>query len=183
MKKTLLTLLVICAAAIGTARSQTTIKTNALYWAAGIPNVGVETRLGAHFTFNADLTASLWKEIGGRPYMGGQIIPEVRYYTKEAFKGFYVGGFAAFDMYHVSKWGYPTSHVQDGVGMCLGVSLGYQLPIGRRWSMDFYAGGGWHLGWYYGTDLSTNERYVDWNRSGEWIPYKLGVTFAYRLTK
>lgn len=164
-------------------KAQTTIKSNALYWAVAIPNVGIETRLGNHFTFNVDLTASLWKEIKGKPYLGMQLIPEFRYYPKAAFNGFYVGGFTGMDAFRTSKWNYSPSHVQDGVGICLGLSLGYELPIAKRWSMDFYAGGGWHLAWYYGTNITTGERYVGWNRSAETIPYKLGVTFAYRLKK
>lgn len=114
--------------------------------------------------------------------MGLQAIAGARYYPKQAFKGFYVGADAAFDTYKVSKWDHPATDIQHGVGMYYGLTLGYQLSIGKRWNMDFYAGGGWHLGWYWGEDMLTGQPYVGWNKSGEWLPYKLGVTFAYRLT-
>lgn len=175
----------IALAAICSAQAQTYIKTNSLYWLAVVPNVSVETRLGNHFTFNGDVVSSFWENIGGRPLVGTQIIAEGRWYPKEAFKGFYAGGYAAFDTYRVSKWDHPKTDIQHGIGWALGVTLGYQLSIANRWNMDFYAGGGWHLGKYWGEKKlpdGTSEVYAPWNASGEWIPYKLGVTFAYRLT-
>ena len=33
----------------------TALKWNALYWAVGVPNMSVETRLGNRFTFNGDV--------------------------------------------------------------------------------------------------------------------------------
>lgn len=182
MKRILITLLGVLSLS---AASQTYIKTNALYWAALLPNVQVETRLGNQFTFQGEVNASLWDNLfDGRPLMGLQTIAGVRWYPKQAFKGFYVGADAAFDTYKVSNFitMYPSYLVQHGVGMYFGATIGYQLPIGKRWNMDFYAGGGWHHGWYYGIDTRTGEEYVPWNKSGEWLPYKLGVTFAYRLT-
>lgn len=180
MKKLLIAVMLFCT--IGMSEAQTYIKSNALYWLGLLPNVGVETRLGKHFTFNGEFNASLWESINGRPYMGMQAIAGVRYYPKMAFKGFYVGADAAFDVYNVSKWDHPATDVQHGIGIYLGVTLGYQISIAKRWNMDFYAGGGWHLGHYWGEDKLTDTPYALWNASGEWIPYKLGVTFAYRLT-
>jgi len=187
MKKILISLLVFITLPAG---AQTYIKTNALYWAVLLPNVGVETRLSNHFTFEGEVNGSLWKSIDDRPYLGMQVMAGGRYYIKESFKGFYVGGDISFDVYEASKWDhwnndYGGIDVQHGVGVYLGVTLGYQMPIGRRWNMDFYAGGGWHHGWYWGdTKMADGSHvmYAGWNRSGEWIPYKAGVTFAYRLT-
>lgn len=167
---------------VGRATAQNTaLKWNALYWVVGVPNMSVETRLANKWTFNGDVVYSPWKSIKGRPFLGLQVIPEVRFYPKEAMKGFYVGGYVSYDSYKVSKWDHPKTDVQHGIGLGLGVTLGYQIDIARRWGMDFYAGGGWHLGWYYGVNTLTGQRYANWNRSGEWIPYQLGVTFSYRL--
>ncbi len=166
------------------ARSQTRIKTNALYWAVLVPNVSVETYLGPHFTFNGDVVMSFWESIHGRPYMGGQVIAEGRYYIKEAFRGFYAGAYFGFDRYRVSKWDHPATDIHHGYGLAPGLTLGYQFSIGGRWNMDCYVGGGWHAGRYYMTDKNTGEVTVEkWNKSGEWIPYKAGVAFSYRLGK
>lgn len=161
--------------------AQTTIKANALYWAAGVVNVGTETRIAPNFTFNADVVFSPWESVKSRPYFGVQVIPEVRYYPRQAFKGFYVGGYVSFDAYKVSKWDHAPTDVQHGIGTCLGITLGYQIKIARRWNMDFYVGGGWHYGKYYGINTIDGSQYAPWNASGEWIPYKAGVTFAFKL--
>lgn len=170
------------------AHSQTYIKTNALYWLGLLPNAQVETRLASEFTFQGEVNGSLWT-INDAPMQGVQFIVGARWYPKGAFNGFYVGGDLGFDIYSVSKWNYWNSssdfnYVQHGIGWYLGVTLGYQLSISKRWNMDFYAGGGWHLGKYWGEKVYDNgcsEMYASWNASGEWIPYKLGVSFAFRL--
>ena len=182
MRKIVLFVL-LTALAIPAAKSQTYIKANALYYAVLVPNIAVETKLSEHFTFNADAVFSPWKSINGSPYLIGQIIPDVRYYFKEANQGFYAGLYAAADVYKVSKWGHPGTDVQHGWGISLGATVGYELPIAKRWLMDFYIGGGWHHGWYWGEDTRDGSVYAPWNRSGEWIPYRAGVSFGYRLGK
>ncbi|MEG2478745.1 MAG: DUF3575 domain-containing protein, partial [Mucinivorans sp.] len=155
------------------------------YWAVLVPNVSLETRMAKHFSFNGDFAISLWENIGGRKLKGTQSSIEFRYYPKEAFKGFYAGVYGGFDTYQVSKWDHTNNELQHGIGYAVGLTLGYQLKIAKRWNMDFYLAGGWHLGQYWGERLlpdGTTEMYAPWNKSGEWIPYKAGVTFAYRLT-
>lgn len=164
-------------------QAQTYIKTNALYWLALLPNAQIETKIANRTTFQGEVNGSLWT-FDGKPMQGVQLIVGARWYPKKEFKGFYMGGDFGFDIFKVTKWNYWTNYpnyTQKGIGYYLGVTLGYQTPISKRWNMDFYAGGGWHLGKYYGIDRITNTMYVPWNGSGEWIPYKLGVTFAYRL--
>ncbi|MEF9950666.1 MAG: DUF3575 domain-containing protein [Mucinivorans sp.] len=160
---------------------KTTLKWNALYLAVGVVNMSVETKIARHFSFNGDVVFSPWAEIGGRPYLVGQAIAEFRYYIKQTFDGFYAGVYGAFDQYRLSKFDHPATDIQEGIGMCYGLTLGYQLPIGKRWTMDFYLSGGWHLGWYIGYDTLNGGRYADWNKSGEWIPYKIGVAFALKI--
>lgn len=181
-RKMMISALFAAMATLGQAAAQrTALKWNALYWAVGVPNMSVETRIGERFTFNADAVYSPWKSVKGRPMQGLQLIPEVRFYPRAAFRGFYIGAYASYDSYKVSKWDHPKYEVQHGIGISLGATLGWQIDIARRWGMDFYIGGGWHHGWYYGVNTLTGQRYAPWNESGEWIPYQAGVTFAYRL--
>ncbi len=161
----------------------TRLKANALYWAVGVPNLSVETSLGKHWGLNVDAVYSPWQSINGRPYVVFQLIAEGRYYFRESARGFYVGVYAAFDAYKLSKWGHPSYEVQHGVGKAFGGAVGYQFALNRRWGMDCYLGGGWHGGDYYGIDERTGDYYARWNGSGEWIPYKAGVAFTYRLGK
>ena len=50
--------------------------------------------------------------------------------------------------------------------------------------LDCFLGGGWHQGFYKGYLLSTGERYEhaeNYNKSGEWLPYRGGVMVSYKL--
>lgn len=181
MKKILI--LIACVVISTSAWSQTYIKANALYWAVLVTNVSVETKIGEKFTFNTDAVFSPWNSVGGKPYLIGQLIPEVRFYPKEANNGFYVGLYGAFHAFKMSKWNYDSDKYQKGFGYAFGATVGYELPIGKRWLMDFYAGGGWQTSKYRGYDTATDAMYVGYNGSGEWIPYKVGVAFAYRINK
>jgi hypothetical protein len=61
--------------------------------------------------------------------------------------------------------------------------LGYQVLLNKKWALDVNAGGGWHFGRYQGFYKKTGKKYVDWNNSGEWLPYRLGIIVSYRLGK
>lgn len=164
--------------------AQTSIKTNALYWAAGVPNVSLEVGIARKWSYNVDLVYSPWEEyINKKPMVVGQFINEFRFYPKQVNKGFYVGGYGAWHEFKLSKWNYDYQKYQVGYGMSFGVTVGYELPISNRWLIDFYAGGGWQVSWYRGFRYPSGEMYVGWNGSGEWIPYKIGVAFSYRLSK
>ena len=160
--------------------AQTHLKVNALYTAALLPNIGIETKIGPKFTIEAELFGSPWKSINGRPYLVIAALAGTRYYFKESFKGLYVGAYASINKFKLSKWGHVADEVQRGTGMCLGATVGYQIEIGPRCNMDFYLGGGYHHAWYWGEVVSTGESYVGWNKSAEWIPYRAGVSFAFK---
>jgi len=162
--------------------SQTRLKFNAPYWAFGITNISVETKLAHRWTFNSDIVVSPWKSLNKNPFLFMQLIAEGRYYLDESFKGFYVGGFAAFQLFKMSKWNYiNTGKYQKGRGLTLGATVGYQIALNNRWSVDLFIGGGWQNSQYRGYYAKTGEQYVGWNGSGEWLPYKIGVSFGFKL--
>lgn len=183
MKKAILALALIISTSCA-AMAQTSIKTNALYWMAGVPNASLEVGFARKWSYNVDLVYSPWERfLDNKPLIIGQFINEVRFYPKQVNKGFYVGGYAAGHGFKMSKWNYGYDRYQIGYGISLGVSVGYELPISNRWLVDFYAGGGWQLSWYRGFNYPSGDMYIGWNASGEWIPYKIGVAFSYRLSK
>ena len=164
MKRKLL-LLALLALSLSAVQAQTKLKWNALYWAMGVVNMSAETKLADKWTFNGDAVYSPWKSIEGNPMRFGQLIVEGRYYPKGAFNGLYVGGY------------------QKGNGMSFGATLGYQIKINDRWAVDLFASYGWQHSRYKGYIKSTGEMYVGKNASAEWLPYKLGASFVYRLVK
>lgn len=181
MKK-LFILWLFLAVIVSNALSQTYLKGNAMYWALGITNASIETKVSDRVTFNGDLVFSPWKSVNDSPFLFGQIIPEFRFYPKGAFNGFYAGAFGAFQQFKMTKWNYiNTGLYQKGYGYAFGGTIGYEVPINDRWMVDIYAGAGWQNSHYKGFYTETKERYVGWNGSGEWIPYKLGAAFSYKL--
>lgn len=167
------------------AQAQTHLKWNALYWAIGIANMSAETKLAEKWTLNGDLVYSLWESIDGNPMKFGQAIAEGRYYPKRAFDGFYMGAYASYHrLFKFTKWNYVNRDMhQKGNGKSFGATFGYQLKVSDRWGLDMYASYGWQHSKYRGYMNSTKEMYIDTNGSGEWLPYKLGVAFTYRLGK
>ena len=173
---TLFSLFSICCCA------QTSLKANILYWSFGITNISAETKLSNKLTLNSELVYSPWKSIKGNHFEFLQISPEVRFFTKEAFNGFYVGGYGSFQAFDITKWNYWNKNKhQKGRGFSLGVSVGYEYKINNKLGMDVYAGGGWQNSQYRGYNTKTGEKYVGWNGSGEWLPYKVGIAIFYKL--
>lgn len=182
MKKRFLFLLV-CLLYVSVSFGQTKLKWNAAYWMLGVSNMSVETPIFAKkWTFNSDVVYSPWKSVDGNAFNFLQIIPEIRYYPRGAFDGFYVGGYFAWHFFRLTKWNYINMGMyQKGNGLSVGAVLGYQVDISERWSLDVYAGGGFQDSGYRGYYTKTDEMCVGWNRSAEWMPYKLGISFAYKL--
>ncbi len=149
-----------------------------LYWAVGITNASVETKVFNKWTFNSDIVYSPWKSIQGNHFEFVQIIPEARFYPKGAFNGVYFGAYASFIAFDMTKWNYWNKGLhQIGRGFALGGSLGYEHKINSRLLMDVYLGAGWHNSQYRGYRTRTGEQ----NGSAEWLPYKVGITIGYRL--
>lgn len=166
-------------------QSQTYIKVNAFTTLLAIPNVGVETSIGKKSTFSFDILASPWKSVNGKPAEFYTFIPEYRYHFKEKYNGFYVGVHIGASIYNFQKWNYlNTNKYEEGFGYMMGATIGYQTKINDRFVLDCFLGGGNHQGFYKGYYVSSGERYdkaQDYNKSGEWLPYRGGVMVSYRL--
>lgn len=179
-KECLLLLLIFCFSA----QSQTFIKYNPIPNFFGVLNVGVATSIGEKTTFSFDVLTSPW-DYNGKPRKFIFFVPEVRYYFKDKFNGFYVGGHSALQIFNAHKWTYSEAGVrQKGMGYLLGATLGYELPITKKVHLDFFIGGGWQNGYYKRYDLKTGERTdgaTHWNKSGDWYLYRGGIMVSYKL--
>ena len=181
MKKTLLFFtFIFCFAS----QAQTFIKYNPVPNFVGAINLGVETSIGKKTTFSFDILTSPW-DYQGKHRKFIYFVPEVRYHFKEKYKGFYVGGHMAYLIYDSQKWTYEAlGQYQKGMGYLLGATVGYQLPIAKKWNLDFFVGGGWQEGFYKSYDLETGERMdgaTHWNVSGDWYLYRGGVMISYKI--
>jgi Protein of unknown function (DUF3575) len=166
-------------------QSQTYVKLNPLTTLLSIPNVGIETSLGKKTTFQVDITGTYWQSVNGKPFKFLIFIPEYRYHFHEKYDGFYVGGHIGGTVFSFQKWNYlNTDKYENGFGYVMGVTVGYEKKINDRFMLDVFVGGGNSQGFYHGYDVTTGQRYenvTNWNKSGEWLPYRGGVMVSYRL--
>ncbi|WP_406683832.1 DUF3575 domain-containing protein [Seonamhaeicola sp. MEBiC1930] len=165
-------------------QSQTSIKVNAITTLAAVPNLGVEFNIGEKTTFQVDMAASFWT-INGKPYKFGMLFPEFRYYTREAGYGFFVGGHVGGGKFKLQKGQYSsTDYYQEGYTLLFGVTTGYQWRLNDRFNLELFVGGGSSQASYKGYSLETGERLdgaENYNKSGEFLPYRGGLMVVYKL--
>lgn len=178
------------------------IKANALFLPIGMLNAGVEYQLKEKITLQADVFISPWKSFAGKKAQVYMMGIEGRYYFKEAFKHWYIAGNISGARYIIQKWNYwsddpykytdesPTyitsDLYQDGYSLMIGATVGYQFQLSDRWNMDLYLGGGTIQSFYRGYHKDLGIRYDidptrDFNRSGEFAPYRGGIMIGYKL--
>jgi len=182
MKKQFCILLMLCSIHM---QSQTYVKVNAITTLLTVPNIGIETSIGKKSTFQFDVTASFWKSVNGKPMQFYMFIPEYRYHFKEKYNGFYVGAHVGFTHFNFQKWNYlNTDLYEKGIGYVSGVTIGYHIKINHQFLLDCFLGGGHSQAFYKGYSIATDIRYDgadDYNKSGEWLPYRVGVMVSYRI--
>ena len=169
----------------GNTVGQTYIKGNAMSILLGLPHIGIEKGVGEFSTVQFDIMGSPWKSIQGKPRQFVLAIVEYRNHFSSKHNGFYFGGHVGGTAYNLQKWNYINSdQYQKGFGLVFGGTLGYQVPINEKIMLDCFVGGGSHQGYYKGYSISTGERYdgtKNFNKSGEWLPYRAGFMVSYKL--
>ena len=132
------------------------LKTNLLYDAALIPNIGIEMDLGRQWTacfdwFHTWLSSNdrhrYWQGYGGyltvRRYLSRQS-PDLQPYSLP--RGHHLGAYVLGMTYDV-EWG-GRGYQADRFGFGGGLEYGYSMPIGRRLDLDFSLGIGFQDGEY-----------------------------------
>lgn len=157
------------------------IKSNALYLAAGVTNIGGEYAFHPHWSVDLPLVHSPYT-IARRYRMRFLYIqPEARYWLDRPMKGHFFGVHLHAGVFNVSlddKNRYQSEKGFHGGG----ISYGYAMPLSRRWSMEFTVGVG-----YAFTKYCTYYNVHNGIRYEKDIPYnywgitKLGLNFVYRF--
>lgn len=157
------------------------IKSNALYLAAGVANIGGEYAFHPHWSVDLPLVYSPYT-IARRYRMRFLYIqPEARYWLDRPMKGHFFGVHLHAGVFNVSlddKNRYQSEKGFHGGG----ISYGYAMPLSRRWSMEFTIGVG-----YAFTKYCTYYNVPNGIRYEKDLPYhywgltKLGLNFVYRF--
>lgn len=153
------------------------IKTNALYWAALSPNIGLEFRLSRSFTLNLEGDFSPFKLKDDKIHHAN-FAPEVRYwFSGRPQARHFMGVMGLLSAYNLS-W---DRKAHEGLGAGAGLTYGYAFVLGRRWSLETTVGAGFFR--YREKKFTVGERKPSApNHTGvAFAPLKLGVTLTYLI--
>lgn len=157
------------------------IKSNALYLAAGVTNIGGEYAFHPHWSVDLPLVYSPYTLARTYRMRFLYIQPEARYWLDRPMKGHFFGVHLHAGVFNVSldnKNRYQSEKGFHGAG----ISYGYAMPLSRRWSMEFTVGVG-----YAFTKYCTYYNVPNGIRYEKDLPYhywgltKLGLNFVYRF--
>ncbi len=136
------------------------LKTNMLYDALLVPNLGVEFHLGKGFAVGANWMYAWWSpgsktnswriyggDINFRKYLG-------RKAKEKPLQGHHVGVYAQAYTYDFClggkgiMGGVPGGNILDKLNYGVGVEYGYSMPVAKRLNIDFTLGLGYFGGEY-----------------------------------
>lgn len=171
------------------------LKTNLLYDALLVPNIGVELYLGKNWSVDANWMYAWWKndvnrrwrvyggDLGVRYWFGSQV-------EAKPLTGHHVGVYAQMLTYDfcLKEKGYmggkPRGNIWDKLHYAFGVEYGYSLPIARRLNLDFSLGLGYMGGTYHEYQVMDDCKVWQATKNRRWWgPTKAEVSLVWLLGK
>ena len=170
------------------------IRTNLLWDALAEPNIGLEFPVGDHWSLGANAGIKTWPRWliwdndnvqNTRHWRNFVVAPEVRYYLKEVFDGFFVGADAVYTHFNVGNVTAPfhmypeveNNRVQ-GSFWGGGVFAGYAWWPWQHWRIELEAGIAGGLAAYARYECANCGAKLSDERKPALVP-KLGVNIAY----
>ena len=157
------------------------IKSNALYLAAGVTNIGGEYAFHPHWSVDFPLVYSPYTLARTYRMRFLYIQPEARYWLDRPMKGHFFGVHLHAGVFNVSLDNRNRYQSEKGFHGA-GISYGYTMPLSRRWSMEFTVGVGYAFTrycTYY--NVPNGLRYEKDRPYNYWGLTKLGLNFVYRF--
>ena len=170
------------------------IKTNMLYDALLVPNVGVEFSLGKRWSVAADWMYGWWSRNKSHRYWriyGGGLTVRKYFGAKAAEKplqGHHIGINAQMLTYDIEfggkgyMGGKPGGTLWDRMNYTIGAEYGYSMPVVRRLNIDFSLAAGYMGGRYY--EYTPLDGHYVWQatKNRKWIgPTKVEVSLVWLL--
>lgn len=167
------------------------LKTNMLYDAALVPNIGLEVAFAGSWSLSADWMYAWWSNNASHRFWrvsGGEvelrkwlsIYPPRYLFDSKVFSGHHIGAYYQMLTYDIEFGG--TGYLGDRWTHGVGLSYGYSLPVGRFLSFDFSIGVGYLWG-DYKKYRPMDDCYV-WDSTSKrsWFgPTKAGISLVYIL--
>ena len=120
------------------------LKTNALYWAATTPNIGLEIDMSSQTTLelNGDYNPCTFTE--DKKMRFWLVQPEVRYWFCERFEGHFIG----LHLHGAQYFGGFGRTRYDGYLAGGGITYGYDWILSPHWNLEAVIGVGYARLWY-----------------------------------
>lgn len=161
------------------------IKTNLLYLATSTLNLAAEARVAEHWTAGLSLGWNPWDFGSGRKLKHFSARPEVRYWPRKAFDGYFIGFDLLYCDYDIGRVNFLSGikdRRYDGNMFGFGFSGGYAMDLNSKLGLEFMAGVGL-------ANLKFDK--YDWNdgvyellrsdREKAFVTARLGVSLVYRI--
>lgn len=160
------------------------IKTNLLFDAVLVANLGVEISPWTHWSLDIPVWYSPYNISSTRNIRLLAVQPEIRWWSKEAMNGHFVGLHTHVAGFNIALNDYARYQDPNHALWGLGVSYGYAMTLGKsaHWGLKFTLGAGFAQ---YHYDAYRNASNGPKFRSGSdcyWGITRAGVTLSYRWT-
>lgn len=152
------------------------IHTNALYWGAITPNIGVEVPLARRLSIDVTGMYAPWQFKDNKKYKMWVIQPELRLWCCQTMTRHYIGLHAHYARFNIGE----EKFRRDGQLRGGGISYGYIWVVNPRWNIDFSIGAGYARVDYDKYAQLCNQK-VGEKHQNYWGPTKAGVTFVYKI--
>ncbi len=161
------------------------IKTNGLFAAALTANIGAEVEIGRQWSFDFPIYYSPYNITPERKLRLLAIQPEIRWWTKDAGEGHFLGLHTHVAGFNIAINGNGRYQDPNHAAWGLGLSYGYQMALGKkkRWAVEFNLGAGFAE---YAYDAYRNWENGPRYDSGEgwyWGITRAGISFSYKWFK
>lgn len=165
--------------------SRYVLKANALYYAAGVTNIGAELVVSSHWSIDLPIVYSPYTLARNYRLRFLYIQPEARYWLDSPLSGHFFGVHLNVGIANVSLNKHSRYQTPDGF-YGGGISYGYTLSVAKRWSIEFTIGIGYFFtkyDAYYNNRVPIGARYKKGVPFRYWGIDKAGINIVYRLGK
>ena len=183
MKRGILNLviaIVVMSANLSTSAQKVAVKSNALAWLTATPTLGVEVGLADRWSLNTHVYYNPFTFKDNRKWKHIRVQPEVRYWFRPQGprRGHYLGLMGGGGWYDLENGG----RGYKGEGGMIGVSYGYQFPVGRYFAFEAGAALGYmHTEYEEYLPIDGCYVYQQTNRMNYFGPLRLRFSWVWRI--
>lgn len=164
-----------CFLCVGGFAQDVALKTNALYWGALTPNVGIELKHSRKLTTDWQIAYNPWTFKDDKKMRFWLVQPELRYWFCESFEGHFIG----VHLHGAQYYGGFSEKRYDGYLAGGGVTYGYNWILSSHWNLEALVGAGYARLWYKESPRIPCSKCHEDKTKDYWGLTKLAVSVSY----